>query len=382
MARRIAPGTAVEMALGLCMAAAIAGSALLAVATDPNWPFSLVVGVAVCVTALLRRPRPVLAAATGLALFAAAGAVGAIGAIPTDPPLGGGLVGLLVLGATVAWTQPARPAILVAVAGVAVIACTETVGVHGFFDNRALHALGGATGWAAALAVGVWLRYLDVRRRQAEQEVRRDERLQLARELHDIVAHHVTGIVVRAQATSFTGSRDPDALRSALRDIETAGTDTLAAIRQLVGLLRTPDDSSGVCPVPEPISRLVERFAQHGPPVELRLPTEPPITDWPPQVANTVYRVVQESLTNIARHAPTARTVRVAIAHDPGQVDIEITDDAPGPAPHHPRMASGHGLVGMRERVEALGGQLRAGPRPPAGWAVHASVPVATPGRS
>jgi signal transduction histidine kinase len=166
-----------------------------------------------------------------------------------------------------------------------------------------------------------------------------------------------------------------------LGSIETAGTDTLAAVRQLVGLLRDPDDAGGVAPGPEPISRLVERFAEHGPAVDLQLPDGLPASGWPPEVASTVYRVVQEALTNISRHATAARSVTVSVTQDPRQVSVEVTDDAPAGASRHPRHGSGYGLVGMAERVEALGGRVRAGPRPGAGWAVRASLPVPAPGR-
>jgi signal transduction histidine kinase len=379
LARRIGTGAGAEVALGLAMAAVITGTALVTARTDPHWPFGLGVGLALCATALLRGRHRAWAAVAGLVLFAVAGVAGALGGMPPDPLFGGGLVGMLVLGADTARTLPPRPAVLIGVAGIAVIATSETVGDTGFFDNRALHAMAGATAWAAALAVGVWLRYLAFRHQQTLQAVRREERLELARELHDVVAHHVTGIVVQAQAAGFTGGEDPQTLPSALGSIETAGLNTLAAIRQLVGLLRSPDDTPGVSPVPEPISQLVERFTHHGPAVDLRLPADPPAADWPPQVTNTVYRVVQEALTNITRHAPTAHSVTVTITHDPGQVAVVVTDDAPttGHGADHPfHPGSGYGLVGMRERVEALGGQLRAGPQPSTGWAVHASLPV------
>jgi signal transduction histidine kinase len=377
LARRIGAGAGAEVAIGLVMATVITVVALVHARTDPHWPFGLGVGITLCTTALLRRRHRAWAAVAGLVLFAAAGVAGALGGMPPDPLFGGGLVGLLVLGADAVRTLPPRPAILIGVASVAVIAISETVGDTGYFDNRALHAMSGATAWAAALAVGVWLRYLELRRQQTLQAVRREERLALARELHDIVAHHVTGIVVQAQAAGFTGGADPAPLLSTLRSIESTGVTALAAIRQLVGLLRSPDDTPGVSPTPEPIGQLVERFAHHGPPIDLRLPADPPVPDWPPQVTNTVYRVVQEALTNITRHAPAAHHVTVTISHDPRQVAVEITDDATATG-HGTGLGNGYGLVGMRERVEALGGQLHAGPRPSAGWAIHASLPVPT----
>lgn len=287
LAERI--GTGAEVALGAAMTAVIAVSALLAARADSGWPVGLGVGVVICVTALVRRWDRTWAAAAGLGVFAAAGVAVALGAGPVGGPLfGGGLAGLLVLGAAAVRALPPRLAVIIGVAGTAVIGVSETAGPGGFFDNRGLWALAGTTCWSAALAVGLYLRYLDFLHRQALETVRREERLELARELHDVVAHHVTGMVVQAQAARFAGQDSVGTLLSALSSIETAGTDTLAAIRQLVGLLRDPDDSGGFPAAHEPISRLVERFAEHGPPVDLRLPAGPPDSHWPPEVASTV----------------------------------------------------------------------------------------------
>jgi signal transduction histidine kinase len=322
----------------------------------------------------------VLAAVAGLILFTVSGLAVALGAASPGPLFGGGLVGLLVLGAAVARRLPPLPAAAIGVAGTLVVAVSETAGPVGLFDHRVVWALAAAILWFGALASGLYLRYLDFLHRQTVQAVRRQERLELARELHDVAAHHVTGMVVQAQAASFAGAEQPERLLSALGSIETAGTDTLAAIRQLVGLLREPDDSAGVAPATEPIGQLVQRFAEHGPMVDLRLPAALPASGWPPEVVSTVYRVVQEALTNITRHAPAAHSVTVTISQDGQQVGVEVTDDAPAAGSRHSR-PGGYGLVGMRERVEALGGKLHAGPVAGAGWAVRASLPVAARGQ-
>jgi signal transduction histidine kinase len=136
------------------------------------------------------------------------------------------------------------------------VAAAESSHAGGTFDPRALFALFGATVWATAVSAGVWLRYLDRRRQATLEQIRRDERVGLARELHDVVAHHVTGIVVQAQAARFAGPDDPEPMVRALASIETAGTDTLAALRRLVGLLRDPDDTAGVSAAPEPVSQV------------------------------------------------------------------------------------------------------------------------------
>jgi signal transduction histidine kinase len=367
------PGTGADAALGAAMATAIALSALLTAGTDKGWPFGLGVGVVICSSALLRGRNRARATVTGLILFALTGLAVALGAVPQGPLFGGGLAGLLVLGAAAVRMMPPRTAAIIGVAGTLVIGGSETAGPDGLFDHRVLWALAGVTTWSAALAVGLYLRYLDFLHHQALETARRQERLELARELHDVVAHHVTGMVVQAQAARFAGQDHVSTLLSALDSIETAGTGTLAAIRQLVGLMRDPDDTASGQP-PEPISQLVQRFAEHGPPVDLRLPAGTPAPGWPPEVASTVYRIVQEALTNIARHAPGARSVAVTVTHDPPQLMVEVTDDAP--ASRYYRPGGGYGLVGMAERVEALGGKLRAGPLPGAGWAVQAWMPV------
>jgi signal transduction histidine kinase len=373
-------GTATEVALGAAMTVTVAFNALVDRAGSGRLT-GLAIGVAICATALLRRRNHAWAATAGLVLFAAAGLAVALGASPVGPLFGGGLAGLLVLGAAAVRVLPPRLAAIIGVAGTAVIGVSETAGPDGFFDNRTIWALAGVMAWSAALAIGLYFRYLGFLHRQALETVRREERLGLARELHDVVAHHVTGIVVQAQAAQFAGQDSAGTLLSALAGIETAGTGTLAAIRQLVGLLRDPDDSRAVLAAHEPISRLVERFAEHGPAIDLRLPASQPSPAWPPEVASTVYRVVQESLTNITRHAPSARSVAVTITCDTRHVSIEVTDDAAGNPARHPWPGGGYGLAGMRERVEALGGRLRAGPLPAAGWSVRASLPFPAQGR-
>lgn len=387
LGRRI--GTGANVALGVVMAVALASYALGGALTlhplrgarmSGGWPFDLGVGLVICTTALLRGRNRAWAAVIGLAVFGLAAVAAALWDLPPGPLFGGALYGLLVLGAAAVRTLPPRPAAIIGVVGTVVVAASETGHGTGSFDSWALFALAGATLWAAALAIGLWLRYLDYRHRETIEAIRRGERLELARELHDVVAHHVTGVVVQAQAARFTSEEHTEPLVCALASIESAGLVTLAAIRQLVGLLRDPDDTSGVSPAPEPIGQLVERFSRNGPAVDLRLPAELPASGWPPEVANTVYRIVQEALTNIARHAPGARSVTVTVIHDPQQVRVEITDDAPAGV-RHSRLGGGYGLVGMRERVEALGGKVRAGPLPGAGWAVLASLPVPAHGR-
>ena len=228
----------------------------------------------------------------------------------------------------------------------------------------------------AVVATGLWLRYQDEQRQAAVAAVRQEVRLDLARELHDVVAQHITGLIVQTQAARLTAAQRPETVGPSLAGIETAGAAALAALRRVVGLLRDSEEGSSVRPGPEELAELAARFAGHGPPVDLRLPTGPPDPAWPPELSSTVYRVVQEALTNAVRHAAGASLITVTVRHDSRQVTVEVTDDGPAAGPA-PARSGGYGLIGMRERVAALGGTLQAGPTGAVG-AAAATAPDGT----
>jgi signal transduction histidine kinase len=338
------------------------------------WPFDVAAGLVVCGIALLRRRHRAGAAATGLAVAAVAIVVSWAAELPQEPGPAMALALAVLVGSAVR-ALPARSAVAVAAAGLAVVAgtlCAESLSSSGISGVTTLNA----GGWLGALAVGLSGRLLNARRRAAAEKVRREERLELARELHDVAAHHLTGIVVQAQAAQLVSRRHPDdKVGSSMADIEAAGSGALGAIRRVVGLLRDGGDAVYAAPGFEQLSELVRGFEGRGegPAVHLRVPDGEPV--WPSEVSSTIYRVVQESLTNIARHAPTARSVTVDIAQDHQTITVEVTDDAPAAPTRYHR--GGYGLVGMRERVEALGGTLRAGARGDAGWSVWATLPLA-----
>ncbi|MEU0949237.1 sensor histidine kinase [Streptomyces canus] len=335
------------------------------------WIFDLLVGLTVSLAALFRHRLGQWAVIVGLVVSAVAAVVARIGDLPGEPGAVA-LLALLVLAAYSLRTLPSRTAAGVAVAGlllmtIGLFTADVTSGASGTLFRR------GTEGWCAAVAVGLWLRFRDYRHRVAAEAARHDERLALARELHDVVAHHITGIVLQTQGARIVGRKYPEKLDETLEGIETAGTDALAAMRRVVGLLRDADDGATTSPGPEQLTELVRRFDGHGPAVHLDLPDEP--TSWPPEVTATVYRIVQESLTNIARHATHARSATVDVTQADEHVTVHITDDAP-PAPARHRHSGGFGLIGMRERVEALGGTLRVGPGTDAGWSVFATLPI------
>ncbi|MBW0118510.1 sensor histidine kinase [Pseudonocardia abyssalis] len=234
-----------------------------------------------------------------------------------------------------------------------------------------------ALGWGGAVGIGLLVRDTETRRRAALEEVRSAERMELARDLHDVVAHHVTGIIVAAQAASVVARSSPDDVDRALAAIETAGVDAMAAMRAMVGVLRGQDAEGARTPGAElaGLPSLVSRFDPDGEVV--RLAGDPGLVHavLPAGVAATGYRVVQEALTNVRRHAPDAAAVEVDLRLRAEALLVSVRNDGvpstlPAPGPR------GFGLVGMAERVTALGGDLTAGPAGPGLWTVSARIPL------
>jgi signal transduction histidine kinase len=343
----LAAGFAVLLAADVARVAAEGGS----------WPVSLVAGLVVCGLALVRDRNLAWTAAAGLAVYGLAAVITARWSLPAQP-VGAPAAGLAVLGAAAVRSLPAPRAAAIALGGAGILAAGRAADSPGAAEAQALI---GVLAWTAVVATGLWLRYQDEQRQAAVAAVRREVRLDLARELHDVVAHHITGLVVQTQAARLTAAQRPETVSPSLAGIETAGAAALAALRRVVGLLRDSEEGSSVRPWPGELAELAARFAGHGPPVDLRLPTGPPDPDWPPGLSSTVYRVVQEALTNAVRHAAGASLITVTVRHDPRQVTVEVTDDGPA-ASTAPARPGGYGLIGMRERVEALGGTVQAGP--------------------
>lgn len=305
--------------------------------------------------------------ATAGAVAAACGVAAAI-SLGTDLPSQPGLAATAALYVSgVAASRCARRAVTVValfLSGTAalVLGRTDLTPASGW----ALSMLG-LLGWMLAFCVGLWLRIADGRREAALAEVRLQERLRMARDLHDDVAHHVAAIVLTAKATRLQSEDGTPPAPEDLASIETAGSEALAAMRRVVGLLR--DESAATPGGQEQVAALVARFERQGPAVDVGGELDAAL---PAAVSGAVYRLVQEGLTNVRLHAPDATRVRVDVV--PGQRDVTvwIADDGP-PQPDAP---PGHGLAGMRERVEALGGSFVAGPQATGGWAVRAVIPV------
>lgn len=267
-------------------------------------------------------------------------------------------------------------------------------------------ALGDRTRVRRQLVAQLRVRAEEVERHQrlATELATADERRRIARELHDVVAHAVSVVVVQASAGRRVAQRDPGAALEVLSGIEGSGRDALAELRRLVAVLRD-DDPARLADEPQPtlaaVPELVERLADAGIPARLEQTGDLHLV--PAGVAVSAYRIVQESLTNVLKHAGLVTEVVVRLIRSPGELVVEVTDDGRGLSPPRAPLAAqlatdgdvrggaavgepvggspsapagGTGLVGMRERVALLGGQLTAGARPQGGFRVYAELPL------
>jgi len=201
-----------------------------------------------------------------------------------------------------------------------------------------------------------------------------EERNRIARELHDVVAHHVSVIVVQAEAGPVAIDRDPAQAVATFDTISATGKLVLTEMRRLLGVLRA-DEAARLAPQPgaDLVPDLVAGVRAAGLDVDLSVTGEP--HGLPPAVDLSVYRVLQEALTNALRHAGPA-TVQVRVDYGPDAVRLDVVDDGAGSHGTNGAMGSGTGLLAMRERIGLVGGEVTAGPRPEGGWAVHASLPL------
>jgi signal transduction histidine kinase len=231
---------------------------------------------------------------------------------------------------------------------------------------------------------GPWLAGLAIRsRREREMVLERarvedadaavvDERARIARELHDAVAHSIGVVVLQARGARRTLRTNPAAALDALDAIEGTGTQALAEMRRLVGVLRQADDGVDLSPPPSlrHVDALVDRVRAAGLPVELTIEGTP--VELPPGVDLSAYRIVQEALTNALAHAGPA-TAAVLIRYSDDVLTLEIADTGVGAARSGPR---GHGLIGMRERVSLYDGRLETDTRPEGGFVIRARLPL------
>jgi len=210
--------------------------------------------------------------------------------------------------------------------------------------------------------------------REAARRQATEERLGIARELHDVVAHSLSLINVQAGVALELMDHKPEQTRTALTAIKQTSKEALVDVQSVLDTLRRPDEEAPRAPAPSiaNIGLLVRRAEATGLAVEVEQAGQP--SSLPANVDGAAYRIVQEALTNVARHAgPATATVRLTYGEQ--DLTVQVDDNGRGPAARPPR-AAGTGITGMRERVAALGGELYAGPRPGGGFRVQARLPV------
>ncbi|MFJ7998775.1 sensor histidine kinase [Streptomyces sp. NPDC096310] len=224
-----------------------------------------------------------------------------------------------------------------------------------------------------ALGIGLGMRLLQVDRRRQATALRLEQRTEFARDLHDFVAHHVTGIVVQAQGAQAMAEKRPDMLPPALRRIEQAGSEALTSMRHMVGMLRDADGEVALTPLAGigEVRSLVEEFSSVGG-ARATLDLEGTFDDLPVEVTTTVHRVVMEALTNVRKHAHGCTEVRVRVDRSEDRVTVRVGDDGRQRHLSH----GGFGLKGLAERVGLVGGTVQAGPVTGGGWGVEAALPV------
>lgn len=237
--------------------------------------------------------------------------------------------------------------------------------------------------WALANLQRARVRQLALQRERAEQAVREreqrtalavaEERARIAREMHDVVAHSLSVIIAQADGGRFIASQHPEKAADVLRTIGDTGRAALADMRSLLGVLRQDEHTTfGPQPGPSALPELIERVRAAGLPVQLELSED--LDDIPQALGMSLFRLVQEALTNVMKHAGEGARASVTIRRTAQTVEAEIIDDGRGTDPDSDGM--GHGITGMRERVSVYGGELTAGPLPGRGFRVMATLPL------
>lgn len=315
-------------------------------------------------TLLWRRTHPlaVVAVAFGTSSFVD------VGLIVTDSPQLGmnSMIYFLLLPYSLFRWASGRQAL----AGLAIILTAATLAFVVSWTGVA-DLIGGSAVLLSAFALGLAVRSQHGAHERRLEQAKSEERVMLARELHDTVAHHVSGIAIQAQAGRAVATSHPERATEVLAVIEDAASRTLTELRTMVGVLRA---SEGADFAPRPgvadLGRLAGQ-AEGGPQVDVELSGE--LDDLSPAVGAALYRLTQESVTNARQHARYATRVAVRVVGDAERVQLTVDDD--GAVSTAGGSPSGYGLVGMRERAKLLGGTFHAGPSAGGGWRVEAMLP-------
>jgi signal transduction histidine kinase len=338
-------------------------------------PLNVAIAVLFAATLLVRRRLPALPLAVGLAAIELANV--ARPAVPNALTETGAFLFGFIFAIYSAGRHATGRALVVC--GVIVLAAIPLAGIEPgnpvTFGDLAFFVMF----FGGPLAVGRVVRRRLLRERVLERErdtraaeAVAEERARIARELHDVVAHAISVVVLQARGGRKLLTAEPAAAREAFDTIEQVSGQALTEMRRLLGLLRAGDEELALAPQPSlaRIDELVGALRASGLPVEVTVEGEP--AELPPGIDVSAYRIVQEALTNALKHAGPARA-HVVLRYGADELEIEILDDGPGSGNGG---GSGHGLVGIRERVAVIGGELDTGRRPEGGYAVRARLPL------
>jgi signal transduction histidine kinase len=316
-----------------------------------------------------RRSQPVLVLLLSIVI--------SVIALAITPDREAGSPGLVFAVYAVSVYGPSRARLWVAVAAIAlVVGAVALLFVDQLETARKLIPSGATS--LVAWVIGDYVRsrrqfiaHLVTRHKQDREQAAEDERLRIARELHDVVAHNVSAMAIQAGAARVAGSSDKDALAS----IEQSARDTLAELNKLLGVLRkSPDAPLVPQPTLNDVDMLLKPARDAGLQATMKTTGEPRAL--PAAVELSAYRIIQEAITNVLKHASASR-VEVAVDYGPGVLNLTISDNGTGDSEPHASRA-GHGLIGMRERVGLFGGDLSTGSSSLGGFTVRATLPVKT----
>lgn len=380
------------VAFDVAVAGLVALLAVAAVVAQPGgWPATSV-GLLMALALLFRRTHPSATAAV-VALLGLTQVLAGWGPLAYD------LAVLIALYSVVKYADRLRDGVIaggIAAVGV-VLAALQVPGPALWWASAIWFALVTGAVWLVGLNVRTRRLYvLSLEERAATLEREREavsraavaeERTRIARELHDVVAHSMAVMIVQADGVRFTVDRDPATAREAARVVADTGRQALEEMRRLVGVLREPSrpepaaapggpatESAHRRPALVELPALLDRFRAAGLTVGCATAGRPRAL--PPGLELTVYRVVQESLTNVLKHAGVGASVELDLSWTPDAVVVRAVDDGRGRPAVRPAPSGGHGLVGMRERAGVYDGSLAAGPTLGGGWRVEARLPL------
>lgn len=332
---------------------------------DVVWrPVAVVLAVWLCVLPMWRRTRPLAMVALGFGAIILLELASLVAAPRESVGLYTGAVVLVLVYALPRWGSGRE----VVLGGVVILAAFALSAVTD--DTPAVDQVVGFAFLLLPGVIGAAVRFRATARERQLERVRSGERERLARELHDTVAHHVSAMVIRAQAGRVVAGTDPAAAVEALEGVEEEGARTLEEMRAMVAALR--DGGAGAELAPRAGIADLERLVRApGGRLRVDLGLDGELDTLPPAVDAAVYRIVQESVTNAMRHAVDATEVVVQVTGEPQRVRVTVWDDGARAG----RGREGYGLAGLRERAALLGGELRAGPGAERGWRVEAELP-------